>query len=81
MTRLKKQAVDILQDIPDDKIAPVIEILTGLRLLYAQRGKPAVHNETAPAAMGIFSQYANPELISFEKDAWGEAVREKHAVH
>ena len=31
---LKEQAVEILQDIPEDKIAIVIELLSGLRALY-----------------------------------------------
>jgi len=30
---------------------------------------------------GIIRQYANPELIPLEKEAWGEAVKEKHAVN
>jgi len=30
---------------------------------------------------GIISQYANPELIPSEKEAWGEAAKEKYAVN
>jgi hypothetical protein len=80
MTSVKAQAVEILQDIPDDKIAIVIEILKGLRALYAQNEKLGVHNEMPGSAMGIFSKYANPELIPLEKEAWGEAVKGKHAI-
>ena len=81
MTRMKAQAVEILQDIPDDKIAPVIEILKELRALYAQNGKPVVYKETPVNAMGIFHKYANPDLIPLEKEAWGKAVKEKYAAH
>ena len=34
MTSIKVQAVETLNDIPDDKIDLVIEVLKGLRLLY-----------------------------------------------
>jgi len=81
MTRIKEQAIELLQDIPDEKIALVIEILKGLRSLYHQNGNPADYNEITPDAMGIFSKYANPDLIPLEKEAWGEAVREKHAFN
>ena len=80
MTMLKQQAVEILQGIPDDKFNTVIEILKALRALYAQGGESTISDETVPNAMGIFSKYANPSLIFLEKDAWGEAVKEKHAV-
>ena len=81
MTKLKAQAVEILQDIPDDKVTPVIEILKALRAFYAERTACAASNEAASDAMGIFCQYANPALRPLEKEAWGEAVKEKHAVH
>ena len=29
------------------------------------------------SALGILKQYANPELIPLEKDAWGKAVADK----
>ena len=53
MTKVKQQVVEMLQDIPDDKVT----------------------------AIGIFKEYANSDLVSKEKGAWGEAVREKHANH
>jgi hypothetical protein len=28
--------------------------------------------------VGILSEYANPDLISLEKEAWGMAMEEKH---
>ena len=30
---------------------------------------------------GILHQYANPALISKEKEAWGIAVKEKYGIH
>ena len=32
------------------------------------------------SVMGIFNKYANPDLIPLEKEAWGEAVKEKHEL-
>ena len=81
MSKIKEQVVEILRDIPDDKVAPVIEILKSVRELYARSEEPAANNETGPYAMGIFSKYANPALIPLEKDAQGEAVKEKHAAN
>ena len=80
MTLLKQQAVEILQEIPDDKVFTVIEILKALRALCAQGDESMVSDETVPNAMGIFSKYANPSLIPLEKEAWGEAMKEKHAI-
>ncbi len=34
--------------------------------------------ENTKNAMGIFKEYANPNLVSQEKNAWGEAVKEKY---
>ena len=79
MTMIKEYAIEILKDIPDDKVAPVIEILKGLRVLCGLDEKPKVHSEVTTSARGIFSRYANPALIPLEKFAWGEAVKEKHA--
>ena len=81
MTRIKEHAVEILQDIPDDKVIHVIELLKGLRGLYKQSETPVVQEVTPDSVMGICSKYANPALIHLEKEAWGEAVKEKHGIH
>ena len=81
MTRVKQQVVEMLRDIPDDKVIHVLEMMRGLMLLYSADDKSAITEESAPTAMGIFKKYANPELIQREKDAWGEAVRGKYANH
>ncbi|MCL1807503.1 MAG: hypothetical protein FWG31_07360 [Oscillospiraceae bacterium] len=80
MTKIKEHAVELLQEIPDDKVIHVIELLKGLRGLYKQHEETAVHEATPDNVMGIFSKYANPALIPLEKEAWGEAVKEKHAI-
>ena len=69
MTKLKAEAIEILQDIPEERVATVIEILKGLRALCGQDEKPTVLKETVDSAMGVFSKYANPDLIPMEKEA------------
>jgi len=81
MTTIKAQAAELLQDIPDNKLLPVIEILKGLRILYIQSEKPETSDETPASVMGICGKYANPDLVPLEKEAWGEAVKEKYAVN
>ena len=79
MSTAKMQAFEVLKEIPDEKAGLVLEILTGLRMLYASSEKSS--EVAANSAMGVFSKYANPDLIFLEKNAWAEAVKEKHAPH
>ena len=81
MTKAKQQVVDMLRDIPDDKVVHILEMMRGFMLLYSADDKDAVATKPASTAMGIFKKHANPALIPKEKDAWGEAVREKYANH
>ena len=78
MTNIKTQAIELLQEIPDDKVFPIVEILKGLRLLYISKENITNEETTRHNALGIFNKYANPDLIPLEKEAWGMAVKEKH---
>ena len=53
-------------------------MMKGLMLIENVDSKNSVVKEPEISAMGIFKKYANLDLIAKEKDAWGEAVREKH---
>jgi len=81
MTTIKTQAMMLLQELPDEKVFPIIEILKGLRLLYISDENNTTIETTKNNAMGIFNKYSKPELISLEKEAWGMAVKEKHDIH
>ena len=81
MTRIKEQAVELLQDIPDEKIIIVIEILKEFRALNMQSENVAPQKESEVSGIGIFHKYANPDLIPLEKEAWSKAVKEKYAAH
>ena len=78
MTKAKQQVVEMLQEIPDDKIVHVLEMIRGLMLLYSTNSENVNTKKASSSAMGIFKKHANSSLISEEKAAWGAAVREKH---
>ena len=78
MTNIKTQAIELLQELPDDKVLLVIEILKSLRSLFSQTSEIPVNKEIVSSAMGICHKYANPDLVHLEKEAWGEAMKEKH---
>ena len=78
---LKAQAIEIIQDFPDDKVGLVIEILKSLKKHYAKSDEITDDSETPASAMGVLQKYANPDLIPLEKEAWGMAVMEKHGKH
>jgi len=52
-------------------------MMKGLMLIENADSKSVNIKEPETSAMGIFKKYANSDLIAREKDAWGEAVREK----
>ena len=56
MTKIKEIAVDLLRDIPDDKMEPLTEILRGMRAIYAQDETATEHNAVPPAGMGVFHE-------------------------
>ena len=80
MTKMQTQVFEIIQDIPDDNLFIAIEVLKGLRALYGLAEINKIKKTTTDTAFGIFSQYANPDLIPLEKEAWGMAVKDKYAV-
>jgi len=80
MSRIKEQAVELLLDIPDEKVETVIEILKGLLSLYSKKDIQE-SDDTKPSAFGIFNKYANKDLIPLEKEAWGRAVSEKYVAY
>jgi len=71
MTKIKEQAMELLLSIPDDKVIHIIDILRGLKGL--SNNDDINEHDSAQSAMGIFNKYANTDLISIEKDAWGKS--------
>ena len=78
MTKVKEQAIGLLQSIPDDKVVYIIDILHGLKGLSDYDAKEQDITVQNHSAMGIFNKYANVDLVPLEKGAWSKAVRDKH---
>ncbi|MCL2378968.1 MAG: hypothetical protein FWC77_07565 [Defluviitaleaceae bacterium] len=78
MLALKEQAFEIIRELPQEKIPTVIAVLRGLQMLSQQEHITKSENRSA---MGIFNKYANPELVSLEKDAWKNAMVGKHGFN
>ena len=79
MSMMKEQAIELLRDLPDDKIVYIIDILRGIKGLLSDEKSESDFSNTRPRAMGILSKYANADLVSQEKEAWGKAVIEKRS--
>ena len=78
MLALKEQAVEIIRELPQERIPTVITVLRGLQMLSRQESQPKSDTQSA---MGIFNKHANPELMHLEKDAWKNAMVEKHGSY
>jgi len=82
-------AVEFRAKIADGKIDVPNEYLQGLsadvKIIILCENPATIPEKVIPhrskSIKGIISQYANPELIPLEKEAWGEAAKEKHAVN
>ena len=82
------QAVEFTAKISDGKIEVPAEyrraLISDVKIIMLYESPPSVHSQQVDTAhknksiKGIISQYASPELIPLEKEAWGEAVKEKH---
>jgi len=73
---------DVKINIPNEylqRISSDVKII----ILY-DNPMPAPQKTVSPqkkSIKGIINRYANPERVPLEKEAWGEAAREKHAAH
>jgi len=82
-------AVEFLSKITDGKIDVPEEYLQKLSsdvkiIILCDNAAPMPKKNTPhkhKSIKGIINRYANPELIAIEKEAWGEAVKDKHAVN
>ena len=80
MTKVKEQAIGLLQGMPDNKVIYILDILRGLKGLADSESDSRSDTQPTITAMGILSEYANVDLIPLEEDAWRKAVVKKHAT-
>lgn len=78
MSTLEK-AMDLLQTMPEQKIEAVYTYMRFVNTLAEDEviGK----KKKAESIAGIAHQYANPDLIPLEKEAFANAMAEKHAIN
>ena len=79
MSTLEK-AMDLLQKMPETKIEA---IYTYMCLLDSQNDTDEIppKKKSAETIVGIAHKYANPDLIPLEKEAFANAMAEKHAIN
>jgi len=77
-TKIKLNKLKSIIDIPDDIVTPDVEIII---ISESAVGRKSQIKKSATPLGGILNKYANPELISKEKEtAWTRLVKEKHGL-
>ena len=69
----KEKVHSMVDSLNEEQIRALFVILDGM--IHEEKPKA---KKTAASIRGILHEYANPDLIPFEKDAWPEAAVEKH---
>jgi len=81
-------AVEFRTTITNGKIDVPSQYLQGISsdvkiIILYDNTAPALEKPVAyrsKSIKGVLNKYANPELIPLEKEAWGEAVKDKHDI-
>jgi len=77
-TKIKLKKLKSIIDIPNDIVSPVVEIIV---ISEPTAGRKPQVKKTMKQLGGALSKYANPELISKEKEiAWNRVAEEKHGL-
>lgn len=76
MSTLEK-AINLLQTMPENKLEAVYMYM---RFVSTQDDEPAPAKKSARSIAGIAHEYANPRLRPLEKEAFANAMAEKHAI-
>lgn len=79
MSTLQK-AMDLLQTMPEQKIETVYTYMLFVNTL-AENKDNTPKKKDARSIAGIAHQYANPALMPLEKEAFADAMAEKHTAH
>lgn len=78
MSTLEK-AMDLLQGMPEQKIEAIYTYMLFVNSLTEDE-EAGTKKKSAKSIAGIARQYANPDLIPLEKEAFANAMAEKHAI-
>ncbi len=80
MSTLEK-AIDLLQTMPENKLEAVYTYMCFINTQMEAEKAAAGTKKSASSIVGIAQQYANPDLIPLEKEAFANAMAEKHAIN
>ncbi|MCM1105337.1 MAG: hypothetical protein NC355_00185 [Blautia sp.] len=76
MSTLEK-TINLLQEMPEQKLEAVYMYV---RFVNAQTEEASSPKKDASSIAGLAKQYANTDMISLEKEAFANAMVEKHAI-
>lgn len=79
MSTLEK-AINLLQEMPEQKIEAVYTYMCFVNT-FVENERIDKKKKKAGSIAGIAHQYANPDLIPLEKEAFANAMAEKHAIN
>ena len=70
----KEKVYNIIDRMNEEQLNALFVILSGT--VHEEKPQANIRDQV-DAVCGILHEYANPELIPFEKDAWAEAAAEE----
>lgn len=75
-----ERAMDLLQTIPENELETVYTFLQFIK--FQKKGETFLDEGQRDKAsvFGIFHEYVNPERVPLEKEAFANAMAEKHAI-
>lgn len=76
-----ERAMDLLQAIPENELETVCNFLQFIKLQGEGTRSFAGWQQGKDSAFGMFHEYADPERIPQEKEAFAHAMAEKHAIN
>lgn len=76
-----EKAIDMLQTMPERKLEAVYTYIQFVNTLAENEEIVTVNKKSAASIAGIAHKYANPKLIPLEKEAFANAMAEKHAIN
>ena len=79
MSTLEK-TIDLLQTISETELETVYTFVQFIKFQADQQETSQKVKNGKTSAFGIAHQYANPNMIPLEKEAFADAMAEKHAI-
>lgn len=80
MTKLREKALQMVKEIPEDKVIYVIDILEGIKGLYGEQPEIKLQLDEKKKARDVLQKYRGriPDDFNYKKELM-EAIDEKYA--